>query len=114
MTPTTYSRTGAFILCVLASSAWADQPPEAPASTANSAPTDLNKVVVHDERRQTKMDLGFTAATFPAATTTLDQNTIEHTNYHGQTVDLLRRVPGLSTHSNGQGDIGNPFKLRGF
>ena len=108
MSPTTYSRIGAMILCVLASSAWADQPPEA------FATADLDKVVVYDQQPLTKIDLGFDASTLPAATTIIDQATIDRTSYHGQTVDLLRRVPGLSTHSNGQGDIGNPFKLRGF
>jgi len=75
--------------------------------------TDLPNVVVHGESTR-KSAISLDASALPAASTTLDLEQIERSQYQGHSSDLLRRVPGISSHSVGQGDVGSPFKMRGF
>jgi outer membrane receptor protein involved in Fe transport len=50
----------------------------------------------------------------PTAVTVLDHAAIERTNLGRDVGTLLRRVPGIMSHTLGQGDVGNSIKMRGF
>lgn len=51
--------------------------------------------------------------TLPTQVTVIDDEDIRHLNVQNN-ADLFRKTPGVQAYSFGQGDLGNPFIMRGF
>lgn len=109
--------TGRFIL----SAAYARSPRPLAAALAmvwsacsNAAETQLAEVEISAQAEPTRSSTTLQAAGLPTSVTVIGREEIERTTIGGDYTDLLRRVPGISAYSFGQGDIGSPVKMRGF
>lgn len=83
-------------------------------TSSAAADAQLGEIEISGRADKPKRSVTLESSALPAKVTTIGREQIERTNIGGDYTDLLRRVPGISAYSFGQGDIGSPITMRGF